>query len=96
MAVNIRSVLVSDAVDPLCVDLLKNHGINVVCKYKLSKEQLIQELQQHDGLIVRSDTKVTKDVINSVPGLRVIGRAGTGVDNIDLDAATKKGIIVIK
>lgn len=45
MAVNIRSVLVSDAVDPLCVELLKSHGINVVCKYKLSKDQLIQELQ---------------------------------------------------
>jgi len=45
---------------------------------------------------VRSETKVTKDVINAAPNLKLIGRAGTGVDNIDLDAATKKGIIVIK
>ncbi|KAK6621878.1 hypothetical protein RUM44_001685 [Polyplax serrata] len=95
MAVNIRSVLVSDAVDPLCVDLLKGHGIDVVCKFKLPKDELIRELQEHDGLIVRSDTKVTKDVINSSPGLKVIGRAGTGVDNIDLEAATKKGVTVL-
>ena len=47
-------------------------------------------------MIVRSDTKVTKDVINSVSNLKVIGRAGTGVDNIDLEAATKKGITVLK
>ncbi|KAL0277326.1 UNVERIFIED_CONTAM: hypothetical protein PYX00_004664 [Menopon gallinae] len=95
MAVELKSVLVSDAVDPLCVDLLKSHGIEVVCKFKLSKDQLIQELQQHDGLIVRSDTKVTKEVIDNAPRLRVVGRAGTGVDNIDLDAATKNGVIVI-
>ena len=52
--------------------------------------------QNHQALIVRSDTKVTAEVLESVPNLRVVGRAGTGVDNIDVSAATKKGIIVLK
>lgn len=52
--------------------------------------------QNHDGLIVRSETKVTADVFAACPNLRVVGRAGTGVDNIDLQAATRKGVIVLK
>lgn len=91
----IKNVLISDAVDQSCVDLLKAHNINVTCKYKLPKEELIKELSKHDGLIVRSDTKVTAEVLQSCKGLRVIGRAGTGVDNIDIAAATRKGVIVL-
>lgn len=53
-------------------------------------------LQNYDGLVVRSATKVTADVINAADNLKIIGRAGTGVDNVDVDAATKKGIIVMK
>uniref|UniRef100_A0A1B6DGC0 D-3-phosphoglycerate dehydrogenase n=1 Tax=Clastoptera arizonana TaxID=38151 RepID=A0A1B6DGC0_9HEMI len=94
MPVQIQNVLISDAVDQSCVDLLKAHNINVTCKYKLPKEQLIQEIKNYDGLIVRSDTKVTADVINA-SNLKVVGRAGTGVDNIDLNAATQKGVIVL-
>lgn len=52
--------------------------------------------QDYDGLVVRSATKVTADVINAATNLKIIGRAGTGVDNVDVDAATKKGIIVMK
>lgn len=52
--------------------------------------------QNHDALIVRSETKVTADVFAACPNLRVVGRAGTGVDNIDLQAATRKGVIVLK
>jgi D-3-phosphoglycerate dehydrogenase / 2-oxoglutarate reductase len=52
--------------------------------------------QKHDGLIVRSDTKVTRQVLDSAPNMKVIGRAGTGVDNIDLEAATAKGVVVMK
>lgn len=52
--------------------------------------------QTCNGLIVRSETKVTKEIIVASKTLRVIGRAGTGVDNIDIDAATRKGIIVLK
>lgn len=53
-------------------------------------------LQKYDGLIVRSDTKVTAEVIAAAKSLRVVGRAGTGVDNIDLTAATNQGVVVLK
>ncbi|XP_054011869.1 hydroxypyruvate reductase-like [Hylaeus anthracinus] len=95
MPATIRSVLISDPVDASCSELLVRYGIPVTAKNKLSKEELIQELQNHDALIVRSETKVTSDVFASCPNLRVVGRAGTGVDNIDLQAATRKGVIVL-
>ncbi|XP_076756943.1 D-3-phosphoglycerate dehydrogenase [Xylocopa sonorina] len=95
MSTALRRVLISDPVDTRCGELLARHGISVTTKYKLSKEELINELQNHDGLIVRSETKVTSDVFARCPNLRVVGRAGTGVDNIDLQAATRKGVIVL-
>ncbi|NEU34043.1 phosphoglycerate dehydrogenase, partial [bacterium LRH843] len=52
-------------------------------------------IKNYDGLIVRSDTKVTADVLEAATSLKVVGRAGTGVDNIDIVAATKKGVIVL-
>ncbi|XP_033327573.1 hydroxypyruvate reductase [Megalopta genalis] len=95
MSARIGSVLISDAVDACCGELLARHGVPVTAKSKLSKEELIKELQNHDALIVRSETKVTSDVFESCPKLRVVGRAGTGVDNIDLQAATKHGVVVL-
>ena len=53
-------------------------------------------LKEYDGLIVRSATKVTADVVNAATNLKIVGRAGTGVDNIDIDACTKQGVIVMK
>ena len=53
-------------------------------------------LQKHDGIIIRSETKITADIINEVSNIKCIGRAGTGTDNIDIIAATRKGIIVLK
>lgn len=95
MSIQIQNVLISDAVDESCVKLLKDNNINVTCLYKLTREQLVQEIPKYDGLVVRSDTKVTADVIEAASNLKVVGRAGTGVDNIDLTAATRKGVIVI-
>ncbi|KAI4483895.1 hypothetical protein M0802_013198 [Mischocyttarus mexicanus] len=95
MSISLRSVLISDPVDESCSSLLSEYGIPVTTKYKLSKDELIKELQNHDALIVRSETKVTADIISASSNLRVIGRAGTGVDNIDLEAATRKGILVL-
>lgn len=95
MSINLRSVLISDPVDESCAALLTEYGVPVTTKYKLSKEELVKELQNHDALIVRSETKVTADIISSSSNLRVVGRAGTGVDNIDLQAATRKGIVVL-
>ena len=56
----------------------------------------LNQFQKYDGLIVRSATKVTADVINAGRNLKIIGRAGTGVDNIDTECATKNGVIVMK
>ncbi|XKL67849.1 hypothetical protein PGB90_003340 [Kerria lacca] len=95
MAVSINKVLISDSVNKKCEELLKAHGIDVVTKFNLSPTELIKELETCNGLIVRSETKVTKEIIVASKTLRVIGRAGTGVDNIDIDAATRKGIIVL-
>ncbi|XP_065163775.1 D-3-phosphoglycerate dehydrogenase [Atheta coriaria] len=91
----ITKVLVADAVDQSCVDLLVKNGIQVDCKYKLPKEELIKQIQNYDGIIVRSDTKVSADVINAGSRLKAIGRAGAGVDNIDIPAATAKKVIVL-
>ena len=67
----------------------------MVEKQNLSKEELIAELQDCEGLIVRSATKVTADVINAAEKFQVVGRAGTDVDNVDLEAVTRKGILVM-
>ncbi|XP_014256858.1 D-3-phosphoglycerate dehydrogenase [Cimex lectularius] len=95
MALPLHKVLVSDAVDETCVHLLQKYGFYVTCKYKLSTEELIKEIQDYDALIVRSDTKVKAEVLAAAAKLRVVGRAGTGVDNIDTEAATRRGVIVL-
>uniref|UniRef100_A0A8C6EJV9 D-3-phosphoglycerate dehydrogenase n=1 Tax=Microcebus murinus TaxID=30608 RepID=A0A8C6EJV9_MICMU len=92
---NLRKVLISDSLDPCCRKILQDGGLQVVEKQNLSKEELIAELQDCEGLIVRSATKVTADVISAAENLQVVGRAGTGVDNVDLEAATRKGILVM-
>lgn len=92
---NLRKVLISDSLDPCCRKILQDGGLEVVERQNLSKEELIAELQDCEGLIVRSATKVTADVINAAEKLQVVGRAGTGVDNVDLEAATRKGILVM-
>lgn len=91
----IRSVLISDAVDKGCADTLTAAGIRVTCKQGLTPDQLVKELKGQDALIVRSETKVTSTVLSCAPDLKVVGRAGTGVDNVDLEAATRRGIVVM-
>ena len=87
-------ILVSDPVSDHGVAILKKeHDVDV--KLKLSSEELVKIIPGYDALVVRSETKVTKPVIEAAENLKVIGRAGVGVDNIDVDAATKKGIIVL-
>uniref|UniRef100_A0A3B4DVC6 Phosphoglycerate dehydrogenase n=1 Tax=Pygocentrus nattereri TaxID=42514 RepID=A0A3B4DVC6_PYGNA len=93
--VSIRRVLISESVDPSCKTILQENGIEVTERQNMSKDELIAQIKDYDGLIVRSATKVTADVIGAASSLRVIGRAGTGVDNVDVDVATKKGIIVM-
>uniref|UniRef100_A0A668AQR2 phosphoglycerate dehydrogenase n=1 Tax=Myripristis murdjan TaxID=586833 RepID=A0A668AQR2_9TELE len=93
--VSIKSVLISESVDPCCKKILEENGIRVTEKPNMKKDDLIAEIKDYDGLVVRSATKVTADVINAASNLKIVGRAGTGVDNVDVDAATKKGIIVM-
>uniref|UniRef100_A0A8C6HWH7 D-isomer specific 2-hydroxyacid dehydrogenase catalytic domain-containing protein n=1 Tax=Mus spicilegus TaxID=10103 RepID=A0A8C6HWH7_MUSSI len=92
---NLRKVLISHSLGPCCRKILQDGGLQVVEKQNLSKEELIAELQDCESLIVRSATKVTADVINAAEKLQVVGRAGTGVDNVDLEDATRKGILVM-
>ncbi|XP_034042329.1 D-3-phosphoglycerate dehydrogenase [Thalassophryne amazonica] len=93
--IRIRNVLISESVDPLCRQILEENGVQVTEKHNMKKDELIAEIKDFDGLIVRSATKVTADIIDAAANLKIIGRAGTGVDNVDVDAATKKGIIVM-
>jgi D-3-phosphoglycerate dehydrogenase len=88
-------VLISDDLSPAAVQIFKQRGIDADVKPGLSKEELERTIGNYDGLAVRSATKVTEKVIAAASKLKVIGRAGIGVDNIDVKAATAKGIIVM-
>ncbi len=88
-------VLISDELSQAAIDIFKARGVEVDFKPGLKKDELIEIIGQYDGLAVRSNTKATVDVIAAAKNLKVIGRAGIGVDNIDIPAATAKGIVVM-
>jgi len=89
-------VLIADAVSDKGVNLLRDTpGFDVTVATGMSPDELRETIGEYDGLVVRSATKVTSDVLASPGRLRAIGRAGTGVDNIDLDAATRAGVVVM-
>ena len=89
-------VLISDPIAEDGIKILKEAGLEVVVKTGLSKEELISELQKDvDAIIIRSATKMTSDVIEAAPKLKLIARAGTGLDNVDIEAANRRGIVVM-
>ncbi|MGI8787446.1 MAG: phosphoglycerate dehydrogenase [Pyrinomonadaceae bacterium] len=88
-------VFVADDVNEEKLAPLFEAGFEVVKKTKLAPEQLAAEIKNADGVIVRSATKITADLMDKAEKLRVIGRAGVGVDNIDVKAATTRGIVVM-
>ena len=88
-------VLLLDGVDPKCAKVFESRGIETDQPGKLSDEELIERLNNYDAMVVRSATKVTTEILEKVEKLKVIGRAGVGVDNIDINASTSKGIIVM-
>ena len=89
-------ILITDPISEEGVDYLKQQpDFEVVCRFDLSLEALFSEIRDAEGLIIRSKTQVTQEVIEKASQLRVIGRAGAGVDNIDLKAATRKGVVVM-
>ncbi|MEP6921095.1 MAG: phosphoglycerate dehydrogenase [bacterium] len=88
-------IFVADEVSDSGLEPLRTAGFVVEKRTGLSPEDLINALRDCDGLVVRSETKVTENVMDFSPSLRVIGRAGVGVDNIDVPAATARGIVVM-
>jgi D-3-phosphoglycerate dehydrogenase len=88
-------VLISDKLSPAAVAIFKERGVEADVKTGLTKEELLAIIGDYDGLAIRSATKVTADVIKAAKNLKVIGRAGIGVDNVDIPAATAAGVIVM-
>ncbi|UCD19201.1 MAG: 3-phosphoglycerate dehydrogenase [candidate division WOR-3 bacterium] len=88
-------VLVSDPIAKEAIEVLKKAGIDAVEQTGLTPEELIKVIPDYEGIIVRSATKVTKEVIDAGKNLKVIGRAGVGLDNVDRNAAKEKNIKVI-
>lgn len=87
-------VLISDDIARAGVEILKKVA-RVDVQTGLKEEQLVERIGDYDGLVVRSQTKVTRRVIEAAGNLKIIGRAGVGVDNIDVAAATERGILVV-
>ena len=85
--------------DSLPKDILakydKSDNVSIENKSGITKEDLLAEIKSYDGLVVRSRTKVTAEIIAAAKNLKVIGRTGAGVENINTDEATKRGIIVM-
>ena len=88
-------VLISDKMSPLAAEIFAARGVDCDVKTDLTPEELEAIIGDYDGLAVRSATKATAEIIAGANNLKVIGRAGIGVDNIDLDAATARGIVVM-
>lgn len=88
-------VLISDKLEKEAVDILQAKGLQVDMDTELTPEQLKEKIKGYDALIVRSKTKVTKDIIEAGDNLKAVGRAGVGVDNIDIPSATAKGVVVM-
>ena len=91
------TVLISDALSETAVNIFRDRGIEVIFEPGLGKdkEALLERIKGVDGLAVRSATKATGPVIAAAPNLKIIGRAGIGVDNVDIPAATAAGIVVM-
>ena len=88
-------VLISDSLSSLAKEVFKKNNIEVDTITNLSSDELKNIINNYEGLVVRSATKATDDIISAGTKLKIIGRAGAGVDNIDLETATERGIVVL-
>ncbi|WP_310531148.1 phosphoglycerate dehydrogenase [Novosphingobium sp.] len=88
-------VLISDKMDPNAAKIFAERGCDVDVITGETPEQLIARIGEYDGLAIRSSTRVTKEILDAAPNLKVIGRAGIGVDNVDIPAASAQGVVVM-
>jgi D-3-phosphoglycerate dehydrogenase len=88
-------VLISDKLSPAAVDIFRRRGVEVDLKPGLAPAELRAIIGDYDGLAIRSASKVTKELLDAAPKLRVVGRAGIGVDNVDVKSATARGVVVM-
>ena len=88
-------ILIADDLDPAAVEVFHRHGLEPEVRTGLAPEKLLEAVAEIDALVVRSATKVTRGVLEAAPQLKVVGRAGIGVDNIDVAAATERGVVVM-
>jgi D-3-phosphoglycerate dehydrogenase len=89
-------VLIADSISPRGIEeLQRDNSLEVLVKTGLSENELVDLVPEFSGLVVRSETKVTAKVLNAATRLRVVGRAGVGVDNVDVETATRRGIVVL-
>ncbi|MEM9247761.1 MAG: phosphoglycerate dehydrogenase [Pseudomonadota bacterium] len=94
---NLPRVLVSDKLSETAVQIFRDRGLDVTFDPSIGKDKdrLIAEIPNYDGLAIRSATKVTEKLLAAAPRLKVVGRAGIGVDNVEIPAASKRGVIVM-
>ena len=88
-------VLISDNLAPIGAEILKDAGLEVDFRPGMSPDEIKAVIGDYEGLIIRSATKVTNDLLESASRLQVVGRAGIGLDNVDIPAASQKGVIVM-
>jgi D-3-phosphoglycerate dehydrogenase len=88
-------VLISDKLSPAAVAIFRDRGIDVDLKPGLTPAELRAIIPDYDGLAIRSATKVTRELLDAAPRLKVVGRAGIGVDNVDVKSATSRGVVVM-
>ncbi|MEC8549641.1 MAG: phosphoglycerate dehydrogenase, partial [Pseudomonadota bacterium] len=88
-------VLISDKLSPKAVEIFETRGVEVDVKTGLEPAELAAIIGEYDGLAIRSATKVTGEILDAATNLKVVGRAGIGVDNVDIPEATARGVVVM-
>ena len=88
-------VLIADKMSEKAMEIFVVKGLDVDIKTGLDKDELISIAEKYDGIVVRSSTKITEKVLKKASNLKIVGRAGIGVDNIDVDSATENGVVVM-
>ncbi|MFT5400448.1 MAG: D-3-phosphoglycerate dehydrogenase, partial [Gammaproteobacteria bacterium] len=88
-------VLISDSMSSQAAAIFEDRGVEVVQSSKLSEAELFEMIGEFEGLAIRSSTQVTEELLKHATKLKVVGRAGIGVDNVDVAACTRRGVIVM-